>query len=94
LGAPNGDSERSFCSVSLRGYCAQIILFWEADRPSGPGGSWTLHQLRHFALIHTAGAGANTATLLAYSGHTSVALPGPLRPRLPEAFARWQAHRN
>jgi hypothetical protein len=37
-----------------------------------PGGPWTLHQLRHSALTHAAEAGANTATLLAYSGHTSV----------------------
>ena len=33
------------------------------------------HQLRHSALTHAAEAGANTATLLAYSGHTSVASP-------------------
>jgi integrase/recombinase XerC/integrase/recombinase XerD len=36
-------------------------------------GGWTLHQLRHSALTHAAEAGANTSTLLAYSGHTSVA---------------------
>ncbi|MEU7895283.1 tyrosine-type recombinase/integrase [Nonomuraea sp. NPDC049152] len=35
---------------------------------------WTLHQLRHSALTHAAEDGANTSTLLAYSGHTSVAL--------------------
>jgi integrase len=33
------------------------------------------HQLRHSAVTHGAEAGANTATLLAYSGHTSVASP-------------------
>ncbi len=38
-----------------------------------PGGPWTLHQLRHSALTHAAEAGAPTSTLLAYSGHTSVA---------------------
>ncbi|MDP4510934.1 tyrosine-type recombinase/integrase [Nonomuraea turcica] len=37
-----------------------------------PGGPYTLHQLRHSALIHAAEDGANTSTLLAYSGHTSV----------------------
>jgi len=31
----------------------------------------TLHQLRHSALTDAAEAGANTSTLLAYSGHTS-----------------------
>jgi integrase len=36
-------------------------------------GGWTLHQLRHSALTHAAETGANTSTLLAYSGHTSVA---------------------
>jgi hypothetical protein len=33
------------------------------------------HQLRHSAVAHAAEAGANTATLLAYSGDTSVASP-------------------
>ncbi|WP_371780954.1 tyrosine-type recombinase/integrase [Streptosporangium subroseum] len=37
------------------------------------GGPWTPHQLRHNALTHAAEDGANTSTLLAYSGHTSVA---------------------
>jgi integrase len=36
-------------------------------------GGWTLHQLRHSALAHAAESGANTSTLLAYSGHTPVA---------------------
>lgn len=36
------------------------------------GGPWTLHQLRHSALTYAAEDGANTATLLAYSGHTSI----------------------
>jgi hypothetical protein len=35
-----------------------------------PGGPWTLHQLRRSALTHAAEGGANTSTLLAYSGHT------------------------
>ncbi|MEV0972090.1 tyrosine-type recombinase/integrase [Microtetraspora glauca] len=52
------------------------------------GGPWTLHQLRHSALTHAAEDRANTSTLLAYSGHTSVASlaryarvsPAPDRP--------------
>lgn len=35
-------------------------------------GGWTLHRLRHSAPTHAAGDGANTSTLPAYSGHTSV----------------------
>ena len=38
---------------------------------AAPG--WTLHDLRHSALTHAAENGANTGTLLAYSGHASVA---------------------
>lgn len=52
-----------------------------------PGGPRTLHQLRHSALSHSAEDGANTSTLLALSGHTSVvSLPatrGCLRRRWP-----------
>src|SRR5439155_19002185 len=48
----------------------------------------TLHQLRHSALTHAAEDGANTSTLLSFSGHTSVAslaryarvLPGSIAP--------------
>jgi hypothetical protein len=38
-----------------------------------PGGPWTLHQLRDSALTHAAEDGANTSTLLSFSGHASVA---------------------
>jgi hypothetical protein len=41
-----------------------------ADLAAAPG--WTLHDLRHSALTHAAENGANTGTLLAYSGHASV----------------------
>ena len=41
-----------------------------AQLADAPG--WTLHDLRHSALTH-AENGANTGTLLAYSGHSSVA---------------------
>jgi integrase len=59
-----------------------------------PGGPWTLHQLRHSALTHAAEAGANTATLLAYSGHTSVASVARYGRVSPAALARWQARRD
>jgi integrase len=36
-------------------------------------GGATLHKLRHSALTHAAEDGANTSTLLAYSGPISVA---------------------
>jgi integrase len=57
-------------------------------------GGWTLHQLRHSALTHAAEAGANTATLLAYSGHTSVASLARYARVSPEALARWQQQRD
>ena len=59
-----------------------------------PGGPWALHQLRHSALTHAAEAGANTATLLAYSGHTSVASLARYARVSPAALARWQARRD
>ena len=59
-----------------------------------PGGRWTLHQLRHSALTHAAEDGAQTATLLAFSGHTSVAsLPRCARVP-PQALARWLEARD
>ncbi|MFC4062904.1 tyrosine-type recombinase/integrase [Planomonospora corallina] len=59
-----------------------------------PGGPWTLHQLRHSALTHAAEDGANTSTLLAYSGHTSVASLARYARVSPEALARWQESRD
>lgn len=59
-----------------------------------PGGPWTLHQLRHSALTHAAEDGASTATLLAYSGHTSVASLARYARVSAEALARWQAERD
>jgi integrase/recombinase XerC/integrase/recombinase XerD len=55
---------------------------------------WTLHQLRHSALTHAAEAGANTSTLLAYSGHTSIASLARYARVSPEALGRWQAGRD
>ncbi len=57
-------------------------------------GGATLHQLRHSALTHAAEDGANTATLLAYSGHTSVASLARYARVSPEALARWQQQRD
>ncbi|MCM3885645.1 site-specific integrase [Frankia sp. R82] len=54
----------------------------------------TLHQLRHSALTHAAEDGANTSTLLSYSGHTSVASLARYARVSPEALARWQAGRD
>lgn len=49
---------------------------------AAPG--WKLHDLRHSALTRAAENGANTGTLLAYSGHASVAslarCPSPPTP--------------
>ena len=58
------------------------------------GGPWTLHQLRHSALTHAAEDGANTSTLLAYSGHTSIASLARYTRLSPEALARWQQARD
>jgi integrase/recombinase XerC/integrase/recombinase XerD len=54
----------------------------------------TLHQLRHSALTHAAEGGANTATLLAYSGHTSVASLARYARVSPDALSRWQQQRD
>lgn len=51
----------------------QAAALFKAATGDMPGGPWTLHQLRHSALTHAAEEGASTSTLLAYSGHTSVA---------------------
>ena len=57
-------------------------------------GGATLHQMRHSALTHAAEDGASTATLLAYSGHTSVTSLARYARVSPEAFARWQQGRD
>ncbi|MEV8634206.1 site-specific integrase [Streptosporangium sp. NPDC051023] len=59
-----------------------------------PGGPYTLHQLRHSALTHAAEDGANTSTLLAYSGHTSAASLARYARVSPEAPARRQEGRD
>lgn len=57
-------------------------------------GGATLHQLRHSALTHAAEDGTNTAVLLAYSGHTSVASLARYARISAEALAAWQADRD
>jgi integrase/recombinase XerC/integrase/recombinase XerD len=57
-------------------------------------GGATLHQLRHSALTHAAEDGANTSTLLSYSGHTSVASLARYARVSPEALRRWQQQRD
>jgi integrase len=55
---------------------------------------WTLHDLRHSALTHAAETGANTSTLLAFSGHTSVVSLARYTRVSPEALTRWQTQRD
>ena len=59
---------------------------------AAPG--WTLHDLRHSALTHAAENGANTGTLLAFSGHSSVASLARYTRVSPGALTRWQARRD
>ena len=60
---------------------------------AAPG--WKLHDLfGHSALTHAAENGANTGTLLAYSGHASVASLARYTRVSPDALARWQARRD
>jgi integrase/recombinase XerC/integrase/recombinase XerD len=59
---------------------------------AAPG--WKLHDLRHSALTHAAENGANTGTLLAYSGHASVASLARYTRVSPDALTRWQARRD
>jgi integrase len=70
---------------------AELFEQATSDRHGGP---WTLHQLRHSALTHAAEDGANTSTLLSYSGHTNVASLARYTRVSPEALARWQARRD
>ncbi|WP_198153059.1 site-specific integrase [Pseudofrankia sp. DC12] len=65
-----------------------------AELFTAAAGGATLHQLRHSALTHAAEDGANTSTLLSYSGHTSVASLARYARVSPEALARWQAGRD
>ena len=92
LELPPGDRDPATGRARLS-YRRAAELFEQATAAC-PGGPWTLHQLRHSALTHAAEAGANTATLLAYSGHTSVASLVRYARVSPEALARWQQQRD
>jgi integrase len=89
---PRGDLDSASGRARLS-YRRAAELF-EQVTTACPGGPWTLHQLRHSALTHAAEAGANTATLLAYSGHTSVASLARYARVSPEALGRWQQQRD
>ncbi|RZU53298.1 integrase/recombinase XerC/integrase/recombinase XerD [Krasilnikovia cinnamomea] len=65
-----------------------------AELFTAAAGGATLHQLRHSALTHAAEDGANTSTLLSYSGHTSVASLARYARVSPEALGRWQQQRD
>jgi len=65
-----------------------------AELFTAAAGGATLHQLRHSALTHAAEDGANTSTLLSYSGHTSVASLSRYARVSPEALSRWQQQRD
>jgi integrase len=56
--------------------------------------SWTLHNLRHSALTRAAENGANTGTLLAYSGHASVASLARYTRVSHDTLSHWQARRD
>ncbi|MEV4096244.1 tyrosine-type recombinase/integrase [Streptosporangium saharense] len=67
-------------------------LIEPADLAAAPG--WTLHDLRHSALTHAAENGADTGTLLAYSGHASVTSLARYARVSPDALTRWQERRD
>ena len=85
---PPGDIDRT---AAARGCIGRAAALFEAATRDMLGGPWTLHQLRHSALTHAAEEGASTSTLLAYSGHTSVASLARYARVSPEALGRWQA---
>ncbi|MET7338459.1 site-specific integrase [Nonomuraea sp. NPDC005650] len=90
LPSPDVDPDSGRARLSSR-RAAELFEQATADLPGGP---WTLHQLRHSALTHAAEDGANTSTLLADSGRTSVASLARYARVSPEALARWQQARD
>lgn len=89
---PPGDVDPESGRARLS-YRQAAAIFEEATKGYSAG-PWTLHQMRHSALTHAAEDGASTSTLLAYSGHTSVASLARYARVSPEALARWQAQRD
>ncbi|MFD1503095.1 tyrosine-type recombinase/integrase [Streptosporangium lutulentum] len=92
LPLPPGDVE--VLSGQARLSYRRAAELFETATANLTGGPWTLHQLRHSALTHAAEDGANTSTLLAYSGHTSVTSLARYARVSPEALARWQEARD
>lgn len=76
--------------VFLTSRAARVPLA-PTDLDNGP---FTLHQPRHSALTHAAETGANTSTLLAYSGRTSIASLARYTHVSPNALARWHNDRD
>jgi integrase len=73
-------------------YHAAYRMFRRAN--AAMGANWSPHDLRHSALTHAAENGANTVTLLAFSGHASVVSLARYTRVSPEALARWQTKRD
>ncbi|WP_219825933.1 tyrosine-type recombinase/integrase [Nonomuraea typhae] len=86
LALSSADLDPGFGRARLS-YRRAAVLF-EAATADLPGGPYTLHQLRHGALMHAAEDRANTSTLLAYSGHTSVVSLARYTRLSPKALAR------
>lgn len=75
------------CDVDPASGHARLSYRRAAEILEAATGGWTLHQLRHSALTHAAEETANTATLLAFSGHTSVTSLARSLTRGPGALA-------
>ena len=86
----------ALAAVDLNSATGQARLSYRraAELFTAATGGATLHQLRHSALTHAAEDGANTSTLLSYSGHTSVASLARYARVSPEALGRWQQQRD
>jgi integrase len=90
---PTGPTGPGGCPGDDRTGRARLSYRRAAELFAAATGGATLHQLRHSALTHAAEDGANTATLLAYSGHTTVASLARYA-RVSRRAARWQQHRD
>lgn len=83
--APDGRARLSYRRAAE---CFEEATAKETDGP------WNLQRLRHAALTHAAEEGANTPTLLAFSGHANVASLKRYTRLSPEALGRWQQRRD
>jgi hypothetical protein len=90
---PPGDLDPASGRARLS-YRRAAELFEQATA-AGPGGPWTLHQLRHSALTHAAEGGANTAPPCWPTPGTPRSPPWARYARVsPAALARWQERRD